>query len=98
MTPEQVADLEINRFATAVRLSQTQKAQLIQFLNTEYCELLKFMRKNTGISRDDLLQRLDIILNTCRSRVTEVLSQDQLAAWDNEMERSKQVLGDELAA
>jgi hypothetical protein len=56
------------------------------------------MRKNTGISRDDLLQRLDIILSTCRSRVTEVLSQDQLAAWDNEMERSKRVLGDELAA
>ena len=98
MTPEQIVEVEINRFSAAINLSEAQKVHLTKYLNGEYAELLAFMRKNPGISRDDLLQRLDIILSTCRDQVTAYLTPGQLAAWDVEMEKAKQLLGDELAA
>jgi hypothetical protein len=98
MTPEQIVDVEINRFSAAMNLSESQKVHLTKYLNGEYAELLDFMRKNPGISRDDLLQRLDIILSTCRDQLNAYLNPAQLAAWDVEMERAKQLLGDELAA
>ena len=98
MTPKQVIDDEIKRFSDVMNVSTDQKEDLIHFLRDNYAQLLNFMRRNPGVSRNDLFQRLDIIRSAGQAELAEFLSPEQLTIWDSEMAKASKVLSQKLAA
>ena len=84
--------------ATTLSLSDTQKEQLRTHLADKYARLRELLKRNANISRTELVQKIVSIRGSLREQVVKFLTPQQLAKWDAEEARAKELLGQNIAA
>jgi hypothetical protein len=100
MTPERIdaVTTELKKFAQELSLSDTQKEQLRTHLADKYAPLRELLKRNANISRTELVQKIVSIRGSLREQVVKFLTPQQLAKWDAEEARAKELLGQNIAA
>jgi predicted HTH transcriptional regulator len=100
MSPEKLdaVTTELKRFAQELNLSDSQKAQLRTSLEEKHAKLQEFRQQNPNISNKDLVQKIVSIRGSLREQVVKFLTPQQLAKWDAEEARAKELLGQNIAA
>ena len=100
MTTERIdaVTTELRKFAQELSLSDTQKEQLRTHLADKYARLQELMKQNANISRTELVQKIVSIRGSLREQVVKFLTPQQLAKWDAEEARAKELLGQNIAA
>jgi hypothetical protein len=100
MTPERIdaVTTELKKFAQELSLSDTQKEQLRTHLADKYARLQELLERNANISRTELVQKIVSIRGSLREQVVKFLTPQQLAKWDAEEARAKELLGQNIAA
>ena len=98
MIPERIdaVTTELKKFAQELSLSDTQKEQLRTHLADKYTRLQEL--RNANISRTELVQKIVSIRGSLREQVVKFLTPQQLAKWDAEEARAKELLGQNIAA
>ena len=100
MTPERIdaVTTELKKFAQELSLSDTQKEQLRTHLVDKHPRLQELLKRNANISRTELVQKIVSIRGSLREQVVKFLTPQQLAKWDAEEARAKELLGQNIAA
>ena len=100
MTSERIdaVTTELKKFAQELSLSDTQKEQLRTHLVDKHPRLQELLKRNANISRTELVQKIVSIRGSLREQVVKFLTPQQLAKWDAEEARAKELLGQNIAA
>jgi len=95
MKPEvaQIVDTELKQFAADLNLSDAQKAQLRETLETCRARLDEIREKNPDVTRADVIAKLQEARGAIRERVEKFFTPEQLTKWDAGVARAKTFLG-----
>jgi predicted HTH transcriptional regulator len=94
---EMVAN-DLKRVAVELNLSPDQKDKLRTCLGEAYEKVQEYVKANPNVSREDLAHKVAENRTSIRQRLVNFLSPDQLSTWDAEIAKSKEFLGQKLAA
>jgi periplasmic protein CpxP/Spy len=89
---------ELKRIGSTLNLSDDQKQKVQAFLTEAQEKVQEYRQENPNASQADVLKRLADNRAGIRQRVVNILTPDQLTKWDSEVAKSKEFLGQKIAA
>ena len=100
LTPEQRERVmsEFRQLGTAMNLTADQKQKVQDFLTGAYDKLQEYGQQHSTASREEITRRVADQRAILRQQLVILLSPDQLAKWDAEVEKIKDFLFLKMAA
>lgn len=100
LTPEQREQVnsEAQRIAANLKLSNDQKEQLQTAFQDARGRLGDYMQQHPNVSRGEIVKEVSTHRDQIRQRLSTFLTPDQLRAWDAEIAKNKEFLGQNMAA
>jgi periplasmic protein CpxP/Spy len=89
---------ELKQFASSLNLSDDQKQKLQTFLTDAREKLQAYRKDNPDASPQDVLKQVAVNRSALRERLVNFLSPEQLTKWDAEVAKTKEFLGQKMAA
>src|ERR1700739_2076128 len=89
---------ELKRIGAELNLSDDQKQRLQAFLTEASEKVEEYKQQNPHASKEDLIKKLADNRASIRQRLVNFLTTEQLTKWDTEVAKSKEFLGQRLAA
>ena len=89
---------ELKTFGAKLNLSDDQKKKLQGLMTDASQKLQEYKEDNPNASNSDLLKKVSDNRATIRQHLTNILTPDQLTKWDAEVAKSKEFLGQKIAA
>ena len=94
---EQVVN-EVKRFATDLHLSDDQREKLQNAFTDARSKVGDYLKDHPNITKSDIAKEVAGQRDQIRQRLMNFLTPEQMRMWDAEIAKSKEFLGQNLAA
>jgi protein CpxP len=84
---------EVQRFAAALKLSESQRAQLHMACERAEDRIQQIRKENPDVTRVDVVRKLAGARDQIRDHVVTFLTPEQLNKWDAEISKARTFLG-----
>ena len=89
---------EVKRFASDLKLSETQKSQLQTAYERAQDRIEKIREENPDVTRADVIKKLVGARDQIRDQIVQFLTPEQLTKWDAEISKARDFLGHPMRA